>query len=99
MRETVLQLDAHRRIVANEIARDQQQVEKVEPPRATLQVFVDADNRPQFVAKQRGKIGTRVGAKLFQSRAQLGAPAKNILAGHVAEAAAISLPFPAPTCA
>src|SRR5580704_17339544 len=96
VREPILQFGAHRRVVANEVARDQQQVEEVQPSGAALQVLVNSNDRPQFVAQQRREIRACIVAKLFQPGAQLGTSAKNFLALDFAEAAAVSLPIPAP---
>ena len=99
MREAILQLGAHRRLVAHQVARDQQQIEEVEASGAALEIFVEADDRPQFVAQKRREIRARVVAKLFQPRAQLGAPAKDVLARDLAKIAAVALPLPAPAAA
>ena len=96
MREAILQLGAHRRIVADQVARNQQQVQEVQAPRAALQVFVDTDDRPQLVAQERREIRARIVAKLLQPLMQFGAAPENLLARHLAKAAAVSLPIPAP---
>src|SRR5580658_8130382 len=96
MREAMLQLGAHRRIVANEVARDQQQIEEVEPPRAALEVLVNADYRPQLVAQQRREVRARVVAKFLQPLMQRGAPPENLVTLDLAKAATVSLPVPMP---
>src|SRR5712671_1178219 len=96
MRESILQFRANPRVVANQVARDQQQVEEIEPSRAPLQIFVDIDQRPQFLAQQRREIRSCVVAEFFQPLMQFGAPAKNLRPRLSSKIAAISLPVPTP---
>ncbi len=96
VRESILQFRAYRRIVANQVARDQQQIEEVEPARAPLQFFVDTDQRPQFLAQHRREIRARIVAKLLEPFMQFGAAAKDIAPRFGSKIAAVTLPLPTP---
>ena len=55
--EALLQLATHAGIIANEIARLDEEVEEIEPPRLGLQELVVRDRRLQSVVEQRSEIG------------------------------------------
>src|SRR5438034_1800496 len=60
MREPLLQLAAHRRVVTQEIARDEEEIEKIQPPGAPLQLVIALDDRPELVAQLRREVGAGV---------------------------------------
>ena len=57
VREALLQLAAHAGVIANEIARLDEEIEEIEPPRLGLQEFVVRDRRLQRFVEQRREIG------------------------------------------
>ena len=69
MREPLLKSEAHACVSFHEVARLQQQIEKVERTRARLQLLVPINRAPQFALKRRREIGVRVEAELFEAHA------------------------------
>src|SRR6266498_5307356 len=57
MRKALLQLVADGSIVAQKIAGQKKQIEKIELARASLQLLVSADQRPELVMEASGEIG------------------------------------------
>ena len=67
MRVALLERLPHRVLAAQQVARHEQQVHEVEPPRARLQLAVARDRRLQLALQQRGQIGIRRAAELAQA--------------------------------
>ncbi len=70
-------------VVAHQVARDEQEVEKVERAVLRLHLFVAQQRAAQLLLQERGEVGVRHHPELVEPRAQLGERARHALAGHV----------------
>ena len=71
MREALLQLGAHALIVADEITRLDQEIDKIEAPSFSFQVLIGTHRRLQLLVEQRGKIGVARGNECIEIRLHL----------------------------
>ena len=96
-REALLQLAAHAGIIANEIARLDEEVEEIEPPRLGLQELVVRDRRLQSFVEQRGEIGVARRDEGVEIGLGLVATGQDFVPRQVSEGRPLgALPVPAP---
>ena len=90
--EAALKAGADLRVVADQVARAEQQVEEVERAGVRLQLLVALERGPQFGLEPRGEIRVGVHPELIETRAQLADGRPHAVARHaVAVGAAPSL--------
>ena len=80
--EALAELAAHLRVVAHEVARLDQQIEKIERARFLLARLVAAQALAHLVVQQGGKVGIGRVAKRAQLLQQLGVRGQRLIAGH-----------------
>src|SRR6266540_3207084 len=96
MRKALLQLVADGSIVAQKIAGQKKQIEKIELARASLQLLVSADQRPELVMEASGEIGIEAIEQHANVLAKRVAPIEHLFAKRgVAKSARAALPVPA----
>ena len=81
--EAALKPFADPAVVAHQVARDEQEVEKVERAVLGLHLLVAQQRAAQLLLQERGEVCVRHHPELVEPRAQLGQRARHALAGHV----------------
>src|SRR5256885_15272451 len=98
MREALLELAAHAVVVAEEIARDEQEIEEIELARSRLHFFVRIDDALELDEEARREIGIGPIEQLLELFFDAGAAIEHVLAAEafgLVVPLAGSLPAPA----
>jgi hypothetical protein len=94
VRVAPLQVLAHRRVVAHQVAGAEQQIEEVEAAGAALQRLVALDHRPELVAEARREVGAGAVEEVVEGLAQPLAPCEQLVLREARLHAAEPRPLP-----